>query len=180
MLFVGAPRALLMRVLRTIVCSIPLLAAVPAVHAADSDEVSGLCKVDSLPQDIKSSLSRNFAAWKVVEPGDLSVRGRTRWGAQRPLTCPGIAAGHFQDPRNSSYALLLIVANHSSSMVRLVIYTQQSGPYYGFKSAAQQDTGAGDLFIAAAPVTRYFDSSSKWTHSKLTEAVRVGGKPVRA
>src|ERR1700728_2268281 len=83
-----------------------LAGLVPTLQAApgEPEELLDLCKLDSLPQDIRGSLSRNFAAWKVLEPADLTARARTRWGSRRPLTCPGIAAGHFQDPKNASYA----------------------------------------------------------------------------
>jgi hypothetical protein len=172
MLLVDTTRAFRIRALSVILCSLFAVFAASHAHAADSDDVAGLCKLDSLPQDIRSSLTRNFGGWKVVEPADLTVRGRTRWGSQRPLTCPGIAAGHFQDKGSASYALLMIPANHAGSSVRLVIYTQQSGgQFYGFKAAGQQETGAGDLFISAEPISKYYDSGSKWAKSKLTEGV---------
>src|SRR5579884_3041997 len=103
-----------------------LLGATPAVPAGTQpDELLGLCRVESLPEDVRSSLSRNFSAWKIQDPNDLSVRARTRWGEERPLTCPGIAAGHFQDPKNASYALLLVPINRMSNAFKLLIYTQQ-------------------------------------------------------
>jgi hypothetical protein len=144
----------------------------PTLHA-EPDELLDLCRPDSLPPDIRSSLSRNFNGWKVQEPTDLSARARTRWGSERPLVCPGIAAGHFQDPKNASYALLLIPANHSSSAYRLLIYTQQSGQqYYGFKAVGQVDSGASDVFVQAVPTVRFFESTSKYVaHSHASEAV---------
>ena len=96
----------------------------PILQAAgEPTELLDLCRPDSLPQDIRSSLARNFSGWKIQEPTDLSTRARTRWGAERPLNCPGIAAGHFQDAKNASYALLLIPADHGSSAYRLLIFT---------------------------------------------------------
>ena len=177
MLFGRGRRAPLLGVLSMIVRANLLMVAAPPSSAAGAvpDELLGLCRVDTLPQDIRGSLSRNFSAWKVQEPTDMSLRARTRWGAERPLTCPGIATGHFHDPKSASYALLLIPANHVSSAFKLLIYTQQSGqPYYGFKAVGQQDTGASDVFITTVATDRFFDSSSKWpAHSKLTEAVML-------
>ena len=177
MLFGRGRRAPLLRVLSMVVSANLLLGGASPSSAAGAgpDELLGLCRTDALPQDIRGSLSRNFSAWKVQEPTDLSLRARTRWGAERPLVCPGIAAGHFQDPKNASYALLLIPANHVSSAFKLLIYTQQSGqPYYGFKAVGQQDTGGSDVFVATVPTDRFFDSSSKQVgHSKLTEAVML-------
>ena len=140
------------------------------------DELLTLCRMDTLPQDIRGSLSRNFSAWKIQEPTDLSLRARTRWGAERPLACPGIAAGHFQDSKNASYALLLIPADHSSGAFKFLIYNQQQAgqPYFGFKAAGQQDAGASDVFIATVPTARFFDATSNFVaHSKVPEAVML-------
>jgi hypothetical protein len=148
----------------------------PTLQAAgEPTELLDLCRPDSLPQDIRSSLSRNFNGWKIQEPTDLSARARTRWGAERPLNCPGIAAGHFQDAKNASYALLLIPANHSSSAYRLLIFTQQSGQqYYGFKAVGQTDSGAGDVYVETVPTVRFFEATAKLVaHSHVSEAVML-------
>jgi hypothetical protein len=148
----------------------------PTLQAAgEPTELLDLCRPDSLPQDIRSSLSRNFSGWKIQEPTDLSTRARTRWGAERPLNCPGIAGGHFQDAKNASYALLLIPANHASSAYRLLIFTQQSGQqYYGFKTVGQTDSGAGDVFVETVPTVRYFEATAKLVaHSHVSEAVML-------
>lgn len=143
------------------------------VHAADpADELADLCHTDTLPDDVRGSLTRLFSGWKVQETADLSARARTRWGEERPLTCPGIASGHFQDPKGSSYALLLIPANHSSASYKVVIYTQQAGgKFYGFKAVTQNDGGASDVFLHTSPVAKFFDASSKWSHAKVNEGV---------
>jgi hypothetical protein len=157
-------------------CSL-LAGLAPTLHAAagEPEELLDLCRLDSLPADIRGSLSRNFSAWKILEPADLSARARTRWGAERPLTCPGIAGGHFQDAKNSSYALLLTPADHSTSAYKLLVYTQQSGQqYYGFKALGQMDSGASDVFVQAVPTVRFFEATSKWVaHSHVSEAVML-------
>ncbi len=131
--------------------------------------------METLPKDIRGSLSRNFSAWKIQDPNDLSVRARTRWGEERPLVCPGIAAGHFQDPKTDSYALLLVPVNRMSNAFKLLIYTQQSGQqYYGFKAVGQADTGGNEVFIAPVPTVRFFESTSKWVaRSRVSEAVML-------
>jgi hypothetical protein len=154
-----------------------LVGLAPPLHAAsgEPDELLDLCKSDSLPQDIRGSLSRNFSAWKILEPADLTARARTRWGSERPLTCPGIAGGHFQDAKNASYALLLIPADHSTTAYKLLVYTQQSGhEFYGFKALGQVDSGASDVFVKAVPTVRFFEATSKWVaHSHVSEAVML-------
>jgi hypothetical protein len=146
----------------------------PTLHAAPDqpDELSALCKVDLLPPDIRGSLTRNFSSWKIQEPADLSPRARTRWGEARPLTCPGIAGGHFQDAKNASYAVLLIPANHVNNTYKVLIYTQQSGQqYYGFKAVAQGDSGASDVFVQAVSIGSFPEVAARAGHSKANEAV---------
>ena len=168
-------RRALPRALYTLLGCGLLAGMIPTLHAApgEPDELLDLCRLDALPADIRGSLSRNFSAWKIQEPADLSARARTRWGSERPLTCPGIAAGHFQDPKNASYALLLIPADHSSSAYKVLIYTQQSGgQYYGFKAVGQLDSGASDVFVQTVPTGRYFEATAKLVaHSHVSEAV---------
>ena len=154
-----------------------LAGLVPTLHAAagEPEELLDLCKLDALPQDIRGSLSRNFSAWKVLEPADLTARARTRWGSERPLTCPGIAAGHFQDAKSASYALLLIPADHSTTAYKLLVFTQQSGQqFYGFKALGQTDSGASDVFIKSVPTVRFFEATAKLVaHSHVSEAVML-------
>jgi hypothetical protein len=154
-----------------------LAGLVPTLHAAagEPEELLDLCKLDALPQDIRGSLSRNFSAWKVLEPADLTARARTRWGSERPLTCPGIASGHFQEAKSASYALLLIPADHATTAYKLLVFTQQSGQqYYGFKALGQTDSGASDVFIKSVPTVRFFESTAKLVaHSKVSEGVML-------
>ena len=170
-------RAMLVRAFCIFLGCTLLAGLVPTLHAApgEPEELLDLCKLDALPQDIRGSLSRNFSAWKVLEPADLTARARTRWGSERPLTCPGIAAGHFQDAKNASYALLLIPADHSTTAYKLLVYTQQSGhEFYGFKALGQVDSGASDVFVKAVPTVRFFEATSKWVaHSHVSEAVML-------
>jgi hypothetical protein len=174
MLFAFCRRATLARALRAVLLSNSLFGSCVTLHAAtgDPDELLGLCRTDSLPQDIRGSLSRNFSTWKIQEPTDLSPRARARWATERPLACPGIAAGHFQNAKDSSYAVLLIPASHGSDTFKLLIFTQQSGQqFYGFKAVGQAD-GASDVFVHAVPTVRFFESTSKWvSHSRVSEAV---------
>lgn len=169
-------RAIMSRALYIVLGCYLIVSPSAPLHAADQpDELSDLCHIDSLPDDVRGSLSRLFGSWKIQETSDLSARARTRWGGEQPLSCPGIAAGHFQDPKNASYALLLIPANHSTSAYKVVIYNQQSGgKYYGFKAVAQVDSGASDVFLHTVLTSRFFDASSKWVaHAKTTDAVMV-------
>lgn len=164
----------LTRALQVLVCCALLAGPTPTLHAAESapDELSALCKTDSLPQDIRASLGRLFSSWKIQEPADLGPRARTRWGEARPLTCPGIAAGHFQDPKGASYALLLIPASNANGSYKVLVYTQQSGQqYYGFKVVSQGDSGASDVFAQAVSLGSFAEAAHLAGHSKVSEAL---------
>ena len=167
----------LTRALQVLVGCALLAGPTPTLHAAASepDELLALCKMESLPQDIRSSLGRLLSNWKIQEPADLSPRARTRWGEARPLTCPGIAGGHFQDAKNASYALLLIPASNANGSYKVLIYTQQSGQqYYGFKVVAQGDSGASDVFIQAVSTGSFPEATAHLVaHSKVKEAVML-------
>jgi hypothetical protein len=162
------------RALCTLLSLSLLVGATPALSNS-ADDLLALCSVDTLPKDIRNSLSRNFSAWKIQEPQDLSARARVRWGEERPLACPGIAAGRFQDPKDGSYALLLVPTNRASNAFKLLIYTQQAGQqYYGFKAVAQGDADGNEIFIATVPTVRFFEATSKWVaHSRVSEAVMM-------
>jgi hypothetical protein len=147
----------------------------PRATTGEPEELLSLCRVDSLPQDIRGSLSRFFSDWKVQAPTDLDVRARIRWGEERPLTCPGIAIGHFQDRKSASYALLLVPATGAAGAYKLVIYTQQAAEqYYGFKAIVQEETGGPEVFVATVPTMRFLDATSKWVaRSHVSEAVML-------
>ena len=136
-----------------------------------TEELLDLCRQDSLPTDVRGSLERRFQGWKIQEPTDLTPRARERWAAERPLACPGIAAGHFENSRVSSYALLLVSDNHTS--FRLVIFTQQAGqPFYGFRLVDQASGSSGDVFVRTVPTFRYLGDQAKGGfHSRPADSV---------
>lgn len=173
MLFASRRCAALVCTPLALLACVLLLEPTRARAQSAADALSALCQLDALPADIRGSLQRNFSAWKIEEPTDLSAPARTKWSAEQPLACPGIAAGHFQNPRDSSYALLLIAADHSSPVFRLIVFTQQAGQkFYGFKVVQQADSGAGDYFVRSVPTSRYSEEQSKWSfHSRPSESL---------
>ena len=56
-----------------------------------------LCKPGSLPTDIQNHLKGEFGSWKVQEPAELSPHAHERWESEKPLACPGIAVGKFEN-----------------------------------------------------------------------------------
>jgi hypothetical protein len=133
-----------------------------AVGAVDADEALGLCQIDSLPKDIRDTLDRRFYGWKVQDSSNLLPKARQKWAGIAPLACPGIAAGHFEDSRSVSYALLLVPGDHSAAGYKLVVFSPPSGQsFYGFKMLDQGTINASPFFIHSVALDRVFDSPLK-------------------
>ena len=133
------------------------LAAAPG----DADDVQGLCRLESLPEDIRGSLTRRFSDWKIQDPTSLSPSARESWAAQKPLTCPGIAAGHFQNAKDPAYALLLIPTDPSDPEFALIVFTQISDRgLYAYKLVERLEKGGSDSFMLSAPISRYVQDES--------------------
>ena len=133
-----------------------------ASAAVDADDALGLCQIETVPKDIRATLERRFYGWKVQDSTNLVPRARQKWAAISPLACPGIAAGHFEDSRSVSYALLLVPVDRSANGYKFVVFSAPSGQsFYGFKMLDQGAINASTLFIHAVAVDRVFDSDLK-------------------
>src|ERR1700736_6773885 len=130
--------------------------------AVDADDALGLCQTETLPQDIRATLERRFYGWKVQDSTNLLPKARQKWGAVAPLACPGIAAGHYEDSRSVSYALLLVPVDRSANGYKFVVFSAPSGQsFYGFKGLDQRPLDASPFFIHAVALDRVFDSDLK-------------------
>jgi hypothetical protein len=133
-----------------------------ASAAVDADDALGLCQIETVPKDIRATLERRFYGWKVQDSTNLVPRARQKWAAISPLACPGIAAGHFEDSRSVSYALLLVPVDRSANGYKFVVFSAPSGQsFYGFKMLDQGAINASTLFIHAVAVDRVFDNDLK-------------------
>ena len=127
--------------------------------AVDADDALGLCEVGTLPQDIRGTLERRFYGWKVQDATNLIPRARQKWASIAPLACPGIAAGHFEDSKSVSYALLLVPVDRSANGYKFVVFSAQQGQsFYGFKMLDQGATTASPCFLHTVGMDRVFDS----------------------
>jgi hypothetical protein len=155
-----------------------LLQACPLFAAAATaapDDVPGTCQDVVLPQDIRHTLERRFAAWKIQMARDLLPEARQAWALTTPLACPGIASGHFADSRAVAYALLLVPANRSVTGYLLVAFSAPpKQPFYSFKLLDQAEIGAGAAFILPVDVDRVFNRDlQKQLRPKAEEAVSL-------
>jgi hypothetical protein len=133
-----------------------------ASAAVDADDALGLCQVETIPKDIRATLERRFYGWKVQDSTSLVPRARQKWASIAPLACPGIAAGHYEDSRSVSYALLLVPVDRSANGYKFVVFSAPSGQsFYGFKVLDQSSINASALFVHAVAVDRVFDSDLK-------------------
>jgi hypothetical protein len=123
-----------------------------ASGAVDADDALSLCQVEALPKDIRATLERRFYGWKVQDSTSLLPKARQKWASSAPLACPGIAAGHFEDSRSVSYALLLVPEDHSANGYKFVVFSAPAGQsFYGFKMLGTSDINASAFFIHAVP-----------------------------
>jgi hypothetical protein len=133
-----------------------------ASAAVDADDALGLCQIETVPKDIRATLERRFYGWKVQDSTNLLPRARQKWAAIAPLACPGIAAGHYEDSRSVSYALLLVPVDRSANGYKFVVFSAPAGQsFYGFKVLDQSSMNASAFFIHAVAVDRVFDSDLK-------------------
>ena len=130
-----------------------------AKAAVDADDALGLCQLESLPKDIRGTLERRFYGWKVQDSTNLLPKARQKWASITPLACPGIAAGHYEDSRSVSYALLLVPLDNSANGYKFVVFSAPSGQsFYGFKMLDQGTINASAFFVHTVAVDRVFDS----------------------
>ncbi len=129
--------------------------------SAHQESLAALCK--SLPSDIQRQLVEKFGSWTIQQPKDLSATARERWAAEKPLDCPGVAAGRFSDSDRPSYAVLLVPKDHPEIGYKFLVFTLTAGrESYEMTVAEQSDhDGAANLFIHRIAISRFFDESSR-------------------
>ncbi len=122
-----------------------------------------LCRFDSLPPVIQRHLMEEYSSWKVQEADNLNPRARERWKSEKPLECPGIAVGYFENAQTPSYALLLVPTRNADAGYRFVVFTQRPGQSdYEARILDQLDeSGAANYFLRATPIGKFFDEASK-------------------
>jgi hypothetical protein len=148
--------------LQVVLASSLLFASPHRLAAAGGvDNALSLCTLQSLPEDIRGGLTRHFSEWKILEPTDLSSSARERWAAEKPAACPGMAAGHFQNGKDTAYALLLIPTDRSDPEFALVVFTPVSNKgLYAYKVVDRLEAGGSDSFMLSAPISKYIQDES--------------------
>lgn len=83
-----------------------------------------LCDGEQIPDAVKELVKSEFPSWRYQRLGDLSLEYQRVWVEKHPDSCPGSAAGHFQSPGRTSYAMLLVRSNSAQSGSKLVLVAQ--------------------------------------------------------
>ena len=130
----------------------------------DNSGRSALCTSGSLPQQIQNRLTDEFRSWKIQQSADLSPRARGRWESEKPLQCPGIAAGQFEATNMKSYAVLLVPEHSPDAGYKFLVFSPKVGakPSFEMKALEQWDGGgAANFFIRSVPIHKFFNQASR-------------------
>lgn len=92
-----------------------LLSPLRTAKAAD------VCAAATLPTGVQQLLQRNYSDWRPKTMADLESDDQKLWISTNPHSCPGIAIGHFEQPNQIAYALLLVPKSDAKSGYALVV-----------------------------------------------------------
>jgi hypothetical protein len=118
-------------------------------------------RVTVLSADVQEQLRTKFGAWKIQGPADLSTSARERWSGEKPLECPGIAAGAFHNGKARSFAVLMIHANSASSAYKFLVFIAGSGTSsYDVRTVEESNDDGRNMFIRRVAISQFFDRAS--------------------
>jgi hypothetical protein len=121
------------------------------------------CDVSQLPVEIQNRIKTDFGTWRAQRPENLSHQARLTWAGRKNSGCPGIAMGFFQNPKQSSYAILLVPSDNPDAAYRFVVFNRRTdnSAYEELVVEKSDVRGASNFFIQTAPVSKFFDEPSK-------------------
>jgi len=121
------------------------------------------CAAESLPSAIQHRLQEEYGQWRIQKEENLSPRARGRWESEKPLTCPGIAVGRFENAEARSYAVLLVPAHQTDGGYRLLVFSRKSGDggYEPKLVDKLDDRGGANYFLHAVSISKFFDEASR-------------------
>src|SRR5260370_3047400 len=110
------------------------------------------------------------------EPKNLGENARKTWAGRKPLACPGIAVGLFQNAKRASYAVLLVPVDHPDAAYRFLTFSRKAGESSYEPTAVEQfdEHGASNYFIRKVRISDFFDAQSqKKFQVQATEAIEM-------
>ncbi len=84
---------------------------------------------DVLPSDAKAVIQQRFPDLRPKNLADLNEDDRKLWLEAHPKACPGIASGHFENPRRVAYAILLVPKNGDAAQYKVVVLSKEAEQY---------------------------------------------------
>ena len=79
------------------------------------------CDVKNLPEQIQSSLTGDYAGWKVVIPSTLEASDRATWRENYSKECPGVIKGKFSGD-SEGYVLNLVKKAPGKTLQQIVYF----------------------------------------------------------
>lgn len=145
----------------------------PPATTSAAQETTISCKLETLPSDVQGQLKEDLGAWKIEEPDDLGRNARERWGGERPLQCPGIAIGQFENNKSEVYAVLLVHRTRGVAGHKFLAFSAKDGSVTYVKRVLDQsnDLAAGNVFIRKMAIGKFFDAASKRRFNALPRDV---------
>lgn len=138
-----------------------LIAAIFLISIAQSAkaQVAPLCTVGMLPPEIRNRLRNEFKSWNIQGPSNLSANARKTWESTKPVSCPGLAIGHFVGSGAPTYAVLLVSANSPSRDYKLLVFTP---PRYDAELLEEsKDSRVDNYFLRTVSINTFFDLRSQ-------------------
>jgi hypothetical protein len=81
-----------------------------------------------LPPSAQSLVAGKFPSWRTRLLSDLESYDHELWTKAHPHECPGIAAGHFEEPDSLAYALVLVPKSDAHGGYKIVVLTKSATP----------------------------------------------------
>jgi hypothetical protein len=133
------------------------LGTIPPAPVAARNE-SRACTSAVLPAELQRHIQTDFPSWRPQNVSTLSANAKERWQSEKPLDCPGIAIGLFENMNQRTYAVLLVPANNPDAGYRLLAFTPHGGQSPdAFRVIEQSDKiGASNFFVHQIRIAKVF------------------------
>lgn len=140
---------------------IPILLAVivVALTPVSLPQTTDSCRDARLPAQAQQSLTKKFPDWRPKSLSDLGADDLQLWLKASPKECPGVAAGHFEDPHRLGYAVLLVPKSGSTRGYRITVLREDvsSGAYAAIVLDQSDVDSSESMVISTVPAGTYSD-----------------------
>lgn len=103
-----------------------ILLAFSSLSLAQSKET---CHDASLPAPVRALLKEKFPDWRPKHLLDLDLDDQKLWLETHAKACPGIVAGHFEQPDRMAYAILLLKRYAGAESYQIIVLSKVSDQY---------------------------------------------------